>query len=145
MAITDHPGIAITYDYRLHQAIRKLAHRRATNTDYFELLSTVQTDIRNAAIRDFETQAETTRRDKERLKTAKDKETRKGGKGTDKADRANAKAPPKGKQQRAEGDWAAWGKKQNADTPTRTSDETAKPGENTKTRSNCMPIGQVIL
>ena len=141
MAITDHPGIAITYDYRLHQAIRKLAHRRATNTDYFDLLSTAQLDIRNAVILDFETQAETKRRDKERQKTAKDRETKKGGKGADKADRANAKAPPRGKQW-AEGDWAAWKKKQNADTPAKTSDETTKQGENTKARSKCMPISK---
>ena len=98
LAIADRPGIAITYDYRLHQMIRKLAHRRAANTDYFEHLPTVQTDIRNAVIRDFETQAETTRRDKEQQETAKEKDNKKGGKGADKADRANAKAPPKGKQ-----------------------------------------------
>ena len=134
MAITDHPGIAIAYDYRLRQMIRKLAHRRATNTDYFELPPTAQADIRSAAIRDFETQAETIRRDKERQKTANDKETEKGGKGTDRADRANAKAPPKGKQQWADGDWAAWKMKQNADTPTKASDETAKPDENTKNK-----------
>ena len=107
MAITDRPGIAITYDYRMRQAIRELAHHRATNTDYFELLATALADIRNAAIRDFETHAETPNRDKERLKTAREKGAKtRTGKGTDKAGRANAKAAARGKQW-AEADWAA--------------------------------------
>lgn len=64
MAIAGHPCIAITYDYRPRQTIRKLAHRRAVNADYFDLLDTVHREVRNAAIRDFETQAETSRKDK---------------------------------------------------------------------------------
>ena len=122
MSITDHPGIAITYDYRLHRMIRKLAHRRAVSTDYFDLPSAVQSDLRAAVIRDFEEKAEIFRNDKEKQKAVKEREVKtRTGKGADKTDRADAKAQPRGKQW-AESDWAAWKKKQNAETPAKEPD-----------------------
>ena len=130
MAITNNPGIAITYDYRLRMMIRKLARRRAVNTDYFDLMYNAQSDIRNAVLRDFENKAEAPRKDKEKVKTAKEKEAKtRTGKGTDKGGRTTAKATPKGKQW-PEGDWAAWKKKQNAGAPSKDPDEGDKPGEN---------------
>ena len=129
LSITDHPGIAITYDYRLRLMIRKLAHRRAVAADYFDFLPNAQPDIRNAAPRDFENKAESSRKDKEKQKTAKEREAEtRTGKGTDKADRASAKADPKGKQW-AEGDWASWKKKQKAGAPAKETDEADKQDE----------------
>ena len=34
MSITDHAGIAITYDQRIRKGIRKIASKRSSNTDY---------------------------------------------------------------------------------------------------------------
>ena len=65
--------MAITYDYRIHQHIRKLAHRRATNTDYFEIPSTIQPDIRAAVARDIEAAAEATRKAKKKEKANNEK------------------------------------------------------------------------
>ena len=130
MAITDHPGIVITYDYRVRQLVRNLAHRRAVNTDYFDLLSNVRTDVRNAVLRGFETQAEVSRKAKGKLKTAKEKEAKnRSGKGTDKAGRENAKAAPRGKQW-AESDCSDWKKKRNSGATTKEAGEAEKTGEN---------------
>ena len=80
------------------------------------MLSNVQSDLRAAVIRDFEGNAETFRKDKGKQKAVKERDVKtRTGKGADKTDRDNAKAQPKGKQW-AESDWAAWGKKQNAET-----------------------------
>ena len=76
MSITDHPRIAIAYDYRLHLMAHQLAHRRAANTDYFDLLHNFQTEIRAAVLRGFETQADTSSKEKEKQKQAKEKKAR---------------------------------------------------------------------
>ena len=109
--------------------IRKLAHRRAVSTDYFDFLPNVQSDIRNAALRDFETQTDSSRKDKEKLKTVKEDANDRAGKGTDKAGLASAKASPRGKQW-ADGDWAAWEENQNAEATTKDADDAEKPDEN---------------
>ena len=111
MSITDHPGIAVAYDHRTRQILRKMTHRRLVTTGYFDFLPNVQSGVRNAALRDFESKAESSRKEKGGLKTAKESEAKtRTGKGTVKAGRANAKAAPMGKQW-TEGDWAAWKKK----------------------------------
>ena len=110
--------------------IRELARRRAANTDYFDSLPNAQPDIRNAVLRDVENKVESSRNDKERAKTANEKEAKtRTGKGADKGGRATAKADPRGKQW-SEGDSAACGGKQNAGAPTKEPGEADKPGEN---------------
>ena len=121
LSISDNAGLAITYDYRLHKYIRKLAHRRATNTDYFELLSNINPDIRAAVTRDFEAQADASRKAKEKEKTAKEKAAKEKGKGRGKGDYFYRTAVPdseKGKEKEkeprkrwAKEDWAAWRKR----------------------------------
>ena len=81
MAITDHAGIALTYDYRIHQLIRKLAHKRSTTADYFSLLSSVQADVKAGVIRDFEFHADAIKKEKEKEKTEKEKARKEKGKG----------------------------------------------------------------
>ena len=122
LSISDNAGIAITYDYRLHQHIRKLAHRRATNTDYFELLSTINPDIRAAVMRDFEAQAESIRKTKEKEKAGKEKAAKEKAKGRGKTDRYYRTAVPDGEKEKepakgkrwAKEDRAAWRKKNEA-------------------------------
>ena len=98
MSITDHPGIAVTYDHRIHALIQKAALKRSSVADYFEILSNANADVEGAAIRDFETRAETSKKEKEKRvsdnEREKDKEIKgnwKGegfGKKTDEAEKA---------------------------------------------------------
>ena len=137
MSITDHPGIAITYDYRIHQMIRNLAIRRAVDTDHFDSMPNAQSGIRAAVLRGSETQADTARKEMAKQKTAKEKDAKtRAGKDSDSADRAKSKAPPKGKH-RPDGDWAAWKRKQNADATTKDKgkDDADKAEENKANRS----------
>ena len=123
LAISDNAGLAIAYDYRLHQHIRKLAHRRASNTDYFELLSTINSDIRAAVTREFDTQADTARKIKEKEKAAKEKagkeKEKEKAKGKGKQDRYYRTAEPDNEKEKepvkakrwSKDEWAAWRKK----------------------------------
>ena len=65
MSITDHAGVAIAYDYRIHQHIRKLAHKRPNAAGCFAIRSTAKADIKAAALRDFEFNAGLQRKEKE--------------------------------------------------------------------------------
>ena len=69
MPITDHAGIAITYDRRIHQLIRKLAHKRPIASDYFSIPSTAQAEVEAVAIRDFELNADAQKKEKERRRS----------------------------------------------------------------------------
>ena len=80
LAISDHAGIAITYDTRAQRTIRKLAKARSTKADYFSLLSTPYRGIRADVVRDFEIRTESMKKDK-------DKEKEKGTKGKEKGGR----------------------------------------------------------
>ena len=73
LSISDHIGIAITYDHRLRQHIKRLALRMATYVDYFDIVSSIQPDIRAAVIRDFEATAEVARAHQEKEKETKGK------------------------------------------------------------------------
>ena len=57
MAITGRPGIAATYGLRRRAPTRKKALKRCSPTDFFGLLSSIGSDIKGAAMRDFETRA----------------------------------------------------------------------------------------
>ena len=59
LSITDHAGIAATYDRRIHLAIRKAAPKRPANKDYFSFLSTLDSDAKAAVTRDFESRVGT--------------------------------------------------------------------------------------
>ena len=123
LSITDNAGLAITYDYRLHQHIRKLAHRRASNTDYFEILSAINSDIRTAVTREFDAQSETARKTKEKEKAAKEKagkeKEKEKAKGKGMQDRYYRTAEPDNEKEKettknkrwSKEDWAAWRKK----------------------------------
>ena len=99
MSITDHPGIAITYDHRIHRHIQKLAQKRASSKDYFSILSIIQPDIKAAALRDFEYNAGLLRKEKEGEKAKKAK--------PDNDTKNNQK-----KKKWTDDDWAAWKKAQ---------------------------------
>ena len=66
MSITDHPGIAATYDRRIHALIQKTSMKRSSITDYFDVLSNVNAEVKAAAVRDFESRAETAKKEKEK-------------------------------------------------------------------------------
>ena len=72
LSITDHAGIAITYDHRIHVLIQKAALKRSTNTDYYNLLSSLHAETKAVVVRDFETQTELIKKEKD--KAAKEKE-----------------------------------------------------------------------
>ena len=120
ISIEDNAGVSITYDYRILQHIRKLAHRRATNTDYIDILSTTQPDIRAAVTRDIEAAAEASRKAKETEKATKEKgkerpnwRERAPGKGATGRETDSAPDKDTGRKGKrwAEEDWAAWRKK----------------------------------
>ena len=73
ISIEGDTGVSITYGYRIHQHIRKSAHRRSASTDYFEIPSAIRPDIRAAATRDIEASEEATRKAKEKEKANKEK------------------------------------------------------------------------
>ena len=128
--------MAITYHRRTRQHIRKSAHRRATNTDYFGIPSTIQPGIRAAVTRDIEAAAEATRKaeGKEKAEKEKGKEKpnwrdRAPGKGAAgrEADPAPGKDTGRNGKRWAKEDWAAWRKKlgeQKAETRSPTPDAT---------------------
>ena len=66
LSITDHAGIAATYGRRIHQLIQKTALKRSPNTDYFALLSAPNSDVKAAAIRDFDALSEAIKKEKEK-------------------------------------------------------------------------------
>ena len=112
MSITDHAGIAITYDQRIHKEIRKIASKRSSNADYLEFLSNINADIRAGVMRDFEAQADAVKAEKERERIAKEKEKKAAGKG-DKGGLKEKPARPGGRWARA--DWVAWRAKTDSD------------------------------
>ena len=124
MAITDHPGIAITYDRRIHRHIQKLAQKRVSSTDYFSILSVMQPDIKAAVIRDFEYNTGLIK---------KEKETEKAKKAKTDTNTDNKNAGKKGKKW-SDDDWAAWKKAQRAkqaatkeEKTDQTTEKTTKP------------------
>ena len=96
LSVSDHAGIAVAYDFRMHKAVQKMAKNRPTRTDYFEFLSNINKDIRADVLRDFE--ARSGEMEKEKGKAVKEKAA-KGKNPTD----ANAKGKKKG----GEGDGTA--------------------------------------
>ena len=66
LSITDRAGIAVTYDHRIHQLAQKTAPKRSSNTDYFALLSTLNSETKAAAIRDFDARIEWAKKDKKK-------------------------------------------------------------------------------
>ena len=66
LSITDHPGIAATYDHRVRRLVQRIAKTRSTRTDYFELLSNLNKDVRTEAIRDFEARTDAQKKDNEK-------------------------------------------------------------------------------
>ena len=113
MSITDHAGIAITYDHRIHREIRKIVSKRSSNTDYIDFLSNINSDIKTGVIRDFEAQADAVKNEKERERITKEKEKKAAGKGE--------KGAPKEKpawtgRKWTKADWTAWRAKTDSDT-----------------------------
>ena len=74
LSITDHAGIAVTYDRLIHQLIHKTDPKRSSTTDYFALLITINADVKSDVIRDFEARAETIKKEKEKVRNEADKE-----------------------------------------------------------------------
>ena len=68
LSITDHAGLAATYDFRTHRAIQKMSKNRPARTDYFEFLSTANKDIRADIMRDFEARTDEIKKEKEKGK-----------------------------------------------------------------------------
>ena len=64
LSITDHAGIAATYGRRIHQMIRKTAPKRPPNTDYFDIMRTLNSDVEAAAIRGLDVRSEALRKEK---------------------------------------------------------------------------------
>ena len=93
MSITDRAGIAIAFDYRDHQHIRKLARKRPNAADYFSILSTAQADIKAAAMRDFELNADL-QKEKEKEKNEKEKEKKDTTKGKGEGNKGKGEKAP---------------------------------------------------
>ena len=113
LSITGHAGIAADYDHRVRQMIQKAALTRSPNTDYFALLRTLSSDVRAAAIRDFDVRAESINKgeakveaDKEKAKNSKDRD-KKRWKKEEKRMEIGWPADALGGCTKA--DWAAWG------------------------------------
>ena len=66
LSITDHAGIAATYDFRTRRAVRKLVKYRPKRAGYFEFLSNIDKGIKSGAVRDFEARAEEMEKEKEK-------------------------------------------------------------------------------
>ena len=75
LSISDHAGIAATYDFRMRRAVQKLAKNRPTRADYFEFLSNISKDIRAEILRDFEARSDEMKKEKEMA--VKEKATKK--------------------------------------------------------------------
>ena len=69
LSITHLAGIAATYGRRIRQMIQKAAQKRSSKTDYFSLPIARNSDVKAAAIRDFDVRAESIRKEKEKDKT----------------------------------------------------------------------------
>ena len=110
MSITDHAGIAIAYDHRIHREIRKIASKRSSDTGYLDFLSNTNTDIRDGVIRDFEAQSDAVKNEREREWVTKEKEKKAAWKG----DKPTAKDKP-GDKRWAKADWTAWRAKTDQD------------------------------
>ena len=140
LSITDHAGIAITYDHRIHVLIQKAALKRSTNTDYFSLLSSLHAETKAAVVRDFETQTEVIKKEREKEKMAKEKE--KGAKQRDKkaawekrkADggKGDAAGHPRWQKPWTRDDWAAWNKKKKEKNESDSAGEDKKTDEKLK-------------
>ena len=74
LSISDHQGIAVTYDFRMHKAAQKMVKNRSSRTDYFGFLSNINKDIKEGVVRDFEARPEEIKKEKE--KAAKEKATK---------------------------------------------------------------------
>ena len=74
MSTADRPGIAVTYDCRIHALIQQGALKRSSITDYFDLLRNVNADVKGAAVRGFETRAGLAKKAKEKKKAGIEKE-----------------------------------------------------------------------
>ena len=94
MTITDHAGIAITYDRRIHQLIRKLARKRSSATDYFSILNTAQPDVKAAVMRDFEFNADLQKKEKEKEKNDKEKTKKDAAKGKGEGSKGKGEKAP---------------------------------------------------
>ena len=81
MSITDHAGIAITYDRRIRHLIRKLPRKRPSTADYFSILSKVQAGVKEAAAQDFEFNADLQKKEKEKERIEKEKAKKDSSKG----------------------------------------------------------------
>ena len=136
--------MGITDDYRIHLRVRKLAHRRAANTDYFEILSRIRPDIRAAVIRDIEASTDASRKLKEKGKDkGKDKNAwrdKKQGKvnyGRGAAPEPYTDSAKKGKRWAKE-DWIAWRKRLEEKKPDERSPapDTSKGKEKEEKKSN---------
>ena len=77
LTITDHAGIVTTYDYRMRRAIQKISKSRAGTTDYFELPSNLNNDIRTDVTPDFDAQTDLIRSGRRNGRILKEKD--KGG------------------------------------------------------------------
>ena len=66
LSITDHAGVSVTYDHRIHQMMQKAALKRSGNTDYFSCLGTLNADVKAAVIRDFDVRIDTIKKEKEK-------------------------------------------------------------------------------
>ena len=95
MSITDHAGIAITYDHRIHREISKIASKRSDITDYLDFLSNINADIRSGVIRDFEEQSEAAKNERERERITREKEKKK--KATGKGEKGRPRRSPRGR------------------------------------------------
>lgn len=112
LPITDHAGIAVTYDFRLRRAAQKLAKNWPPRTDYFEFLTSVDKDIRADELRGSEARPGELKKEKQKEKAVKEKET----KTTDNA-QGKKKGEGRWKRKWAPEDWAEWNAKRPRPTP----------------------------
>ena len=139
LSITDHPGIAVTYDHRMHRKVHRIAKTRSTRTGYFELLSNLNKEVRTDVIRDFEARADAQKKEKEKEKAGKEKEKekepkKKGGGGKEKD---KGKGGRWGRKWSAE-DWASYWKTKlsTADDPKAGETEKKKTGKGKKKKED---------
>ena len=111
MSITNHDGVAITYDIRIHREISKISPKRSPNADYLGFLSNINSDIRTGVIRDFESHADSAMNARERERTLKEKEKKKAG---CEGEKPATEKKTWGKKW-AKADWMAWRAKADSD------------------------------
>ena len=118
MSITDHPGIAATYGRRIRALIQKTALKRSSITDYFDLLSNVNAEMKEEAVRDFESRAETARKEKgkritelEKERAKKNKDWKGKGKGKKEEESDKTEEAPVAQRKCTKEEWTAWNKK----------------------------------